>query len=252
MDLRPLAMADIAVALRLGWKDFVAFPTSVFVIALIYPLIGLFLARMLDGMAILPLLFPLAAGFALLGPFAAIFFYGISRAHAAGSKDSFGPVVRSWKAVAVLGGALGLIFVVWLAVAKSIYNSSYGFAPVASMSDFISSLGMAKGQLFLIKMVAAGLPFAAAAFAISVISFPMILDRNCTAADAIITSFRVLIRNPVTMLAWAMTIVVLLLIAMIPAFLGLAIMMPVLGHSSWHLYKSAIGADVGGDRSAFG
>jgi uncharacterized membrane protein len=244
--LRRLEFHDLRDALQQGWADFVSFPSFAVLIAVIYPILGLIIARVLHGYSFLPLLFPIAAGFALLGPFAAVVFYDLSRRRALGqSADDFS--IRdvasspSRTGIAALGGVLALLFLIWLGAAQGIYNSFYGFAPVSSMGDFVAQVATtSRGITFLILMCGTGFVFALVSFCISVVSFPMLLDRKASATDAMLTSYRVIVKSPIVLLGWGGIVAVLLIAGSIPAFLGLAIAVPVLGHATWHLYRRAV------------
>lgn len=245
-SFRELSASDIGFALRMGWRDFQRYPSFAIVLGLVYPVIGLLMARILHGYSILPLLFPLSAGFALIGPFAALIFYELSRHGRGADRDGLRSAVKSVLAspsigsIAALGCLLAIIFVVWIAVAQSIYNSFYGFAPAASMSEFVvATLSTGKGRSFLVESCAIGAIFAAFTFGLSVVSFPFLLDQKASAIDAMIVSFRVIEKNPRIMFLWGMLVAVLLAIAIVPFFLGLVIVLPVLGHATWHLYRRA-------------
>jgi uncharacterized membrane protein len=223
-----------------------AYPTHAVMLAIIYPIVGLLLGRVLHGYSFLPLLFPLAAGFALIGPFAAIAFYDLSRQRERGNIPSVAAAmdtIRSSSSIAVelLGAMLAALFLIWVATAQSIYNAFFGFAPVISMPGFFRHLiGTRDGLTFLLEWCGAGLGFAIVALSISVVSFPTLIDRRASATDAVLTSLRVIARNPLSMALWGLIVAGMLMVAIIPAFLGLAIVVPVLGHATWHLYRRAV------------
>ncbi len=244
--VQKINLADLQDALRLGWEDFKAVPTHAILLALIYPVLGIVLARTVLGYSILPLLFPLAAGFALLGPFAALGFYDLSRrreqgqtptaAHALGvlRSPSIGAMVSS-------GVFLLVLFMVWLAAAQSIYSSTFGYAPASSFPDFFRSvLTTAEGQRLIVMGCGVGFLFALVALCVSVVSFPLMLDRHASAMDAMITSVRAVAQNPIPMAAWGLIVAALLIAGTIPFFLGLTVVIPVLGHATWHLYRKLI------------
>ena len=245
-ELRRLDFADLTDALEHGWSDFLAFPSFGIVVAVIYPIVGLLTARVLHGYSILPFLFPIAGGFALLGPFATLIFYDISRRRDLGEPASNISVYDltkspSRRSVAMLGGVLAVLFLIWLGVAQAIYNHFYGFAPVASMSDFVMQVvTTSKGLTFFFSMCGTGFLLALISFCISVVSFPLLLERNASATDAMLTSFRVIAKSPLVLLGWGFMIAILLLAGSVPAFLGLAVVVPVLGHATWHLYRRAV------------
>jgi len=244
--VRSLTTADLRDALRLGWEDFKAIPSHAIMLALIYPILGLVLARLTLGYAILPLLFPLAAGFALIGPFAAIGLYELSRRRQQGLDAS------AWHAADVLkwpsfGAMLGLgvllfaIFGVWIAAAQAIYVSAFGYETASEIPDFVSRvLTTSQGWWLIVVGCGVGLLFAIAAISISVVSFPLMLDRHASTMDAVNTSVRVVARSPVAVASWGLIVAVLLVLGSLPFFLGLAVVIPVLGHATWHLYRKAV------------
>ena len=241
-----VTFANLQDALRLGWEDFKAVPSHAIMLVLIYPVLGLAAARVVLGYSVLPLLFPIAAGFALVGPFAALGLYELSR------RRELGQDASAWHATEVLrspsfGSMLGLglllmvIFVVWVLTAQSIYVSSFGNEPAAEMSGFISRvLTTPEGWRLIVIGCGAGLLFAIAALCISVVSFPMMLDRHANVVDAVSTSLRAVARNPMSMTMWGLIVAGLLILGSLPLFLGLAVVIPLLGHATWHLYRKMI------------
>ncbi len=244
--IRKITHGDLTDALRMGWEDFKAVPTHAVMLALIYPILGLVLARLVLGYAVLPLMFPLAAGFALLGPFAAIGLYELSRRREAGETPG------GWHALDVLrspsfGGMLALgcllmvLFAVWIAAAQAIYILTFGYAPAASMSNFAATvLGTPAGWSLILIGCGVGFLFAVLALCISVVSFPMMLDRHASAHEAMLTSLKAVAKNPMPMAMWGLMVAALLVIGSLPFFLGLAVVVPVLGHATWHLYRKVI------------
>ncbi len=241
-----LTPSDLGDALRLGWDDFKAVPSHAIMLCLIYPVIGIVLARTVLGYSILPLLFPLAAGFALLGPFAAIGLYELSRRREAGEDASAWhalDVTRSpsFGAMLALGLALLVLFLTWIATAQAIYVSTFGNAPAAEIPSFLSQvLTTPQGWQLIVVGCGTGLMFALVALCISAVSFPLMLDRHAGVMDAITTSLRVVARNPVMMATWGFIVAALLVLGSLPFFLGLAVVIPLLGHASWHLYRKAV------------
>jgi len=244
--VRKITMSDIEDSLRLGWEDFKAVPTHAVLLAMIYPVLGLVLARTVLGYSILPLLFPLAAGFALLGPFAALGFYELSKRREQGETPTASQaleVLRSPSRVAMLefGGLLLVLFLVWIATAQSIYNSAFGYATASSIPDFFHLvLTSAAGRTLIVVGCGVGFLFALVALCMSVVSFPLMLDRHANATDAMLTSLRAVAQNPMTMAAWGVIVAVLLVAGTVPFFLGLTVVIPVLGHATWHLYRKVI------------
>ncbi|MCB1494895.1 MAG: DUF2189 domain-containing protein [Bauldia sp.] len=244
--VRKIGPADLKDALSRGLADFWAMPTHIVFLGLIYPIVGLVLARLVFGYDVLPLLFPLAAGFALIGPFAALGLYELSRRREAGLdvawRHAFDVVHSpSIGAILALGGLLLILFLVWIAVADRIYVATFGYASAASMPGFIDQVfNTPEGIRLILVGNGVGFLFAVAALMISVISFPLLLDRPVSPAVAILTSARVVLANPLTMALWGVIVAALLVVGSLPFFLGLAVVVPVLGHATWHLYRKAV------------
>ncbi|MCB1521263.1 MAG: DUF2189 domain-containing protein [Hyphomicrobiaceae bacterium] len=242
---------DLRDALAKGIDDFREMPTHALFLVALYPIAGIMIARFIFGYDMFPLLYPLAAGFALLGPFAAIGLYELSRRREQGLDTTWTHAfdVRhsaSFKSILMLGGLLLMMFAVWIAIAHGLYLSSFGPAGHASLSALLHDvLTTSEGQQFLIVGNLIGLGFAIVAMAISAVSFPLLLDRNIGFAAAIATSFRVVLRNPVVMMTWGVIVAVLLALGSLPFFFGLAVVVPVLGHATWHLYRKTLVPDDG-------
>src|SRR5437667_1768827 len=247
--IQTIHLADLHDALRLGWEDFKAVPSHAIVLCVIYPVLGLVLARTVLGYSVLPLLFPLAAGFALIGPFAALGLYELSRRRERGEEASAWhatEVVQSpaFGASLILGTLLLIIFVVWVATAQAIYVSIFGNAPAAEIPNFATQiLTTPQGWELIIVGCGVGLLFAVVALCISVVSFPMMLDRHASAGEAMVTSLRVAAKNPMAIATWGLIVAALLVAGSLPFFLGLAVVLPLLGHATWHLYRKAIAID---------
>ena len=247
--VRTIGLRDIKNALAEGIADFSAMPSHAVFLCLIYPIVGILLARLTLGYEVLPLLFPLAAGFTLLGPFAAIGLYELSRRREQGLdaswQDAF-DVLRSPSrgAIAALGLLLLTIFVIWIAVAQAIYVAYFGYEPAASIPHFLDQVFTTPaGRMLMIVGNLVGFLFALGVLTISVISFPLLLDRDVGAVEAVLTSVRVVARNPLMMAIWGLIVAALLLIGSLPLFFGLAVVVPVLGHSTWHLYRKVVEPD---------
>ncbi len=247
--IRSIGLSDLRAALRAGWEDFQAIPSHAIILCVIYPVLGLVLARAVFGYAVIPLLFPLAAGFALLGPFAALGLYELSSRRERGEEPSAWDtldVLRSpsFGAMLGLGTLLFALFVTWVATAQAIYIAVFGYQGPASASDFVQRVfTTSQGWWLIVVGCGVGFLFALVALCISVVSFPMMLDRHASAGEAMVTSLRVAAKNPVTIAAWGMIVAVLLVVGSLPFFLGLAVVIPVLGHATWHLYRKVIAVD---------
>jgi uncharacterized membrane protein len=247
--VRKIGLSDLTDALRLGWEDFKAIPTHAVVLCVIYPVLGFVIFRAVLGASLLPLLFPLAAGFTLIGPFAGLGLYELSRRRERGEEPSAMDAMHvlrapSFGAILGLGAILLVLFGVWIAAADAIYIATFGYAAAASIPDFATRvLTTTEGWTLIIVGCGVGFLFAVAALCISVVSFPLMLDRHATAIDAIRTSLRAVRLNPVPMAAWGLIVAVLLAAGSLPAFVGLCVVLPVLGHASWHLYRKVVEPD---------
>jgi uncharacterized membrane protein len=244
--VRRLGIEDIRIALRKGLEDFAACRSDVVFICLLYPIIGIFLAWVAFQHALLPLLFPVMSGFALIGPIAAVGLYEMSRRRETGAAPNLGDafaVVRSpsFAAILALGIMLFATFVVWLIIADQLYNATIGPEPPASIGAFLSAVfTTGAGWVMTIVGLVVGCAFAALVLATSVVSFPMLLDRKCGVPAAVVTSIRVTLHNGPVIGLWGVIVAGSLVLGSIPAFLGLIVVMPILGHATWHLYRRAV------------
>jgi uncharacterized membrane protein len=247
--VRRVAPADLSHSLARGIDDFTAMPSHAVFLCVIYPLLGLLLIGLTLGYSMLPLAFPIAAGFALIGPLAAIGLYELSRRREAGlnssSRHAFDVLHSpSLGAIVALGFLLMSIFLLWLVVAEAIYIANFGYTPPASIGQFLRDVFTTRaGWTLIVVGTGTGFLFAVAALSIGAVSFPLLLDRDVGAAVALLTSIRVVLKNPVTMGLWGFIVAALLVVGSIPFFLGLTVVMPVLGHATWHLYRRAVEPD---------
>jgi uncharacterized membrane protein len=237
---------DLLDALRMGWEDFKALPSHLIFLVAIYPVAAFLLARLTSGYDLLPLFFPLVAGFALIGPFAAIGLYEISRRKEMGATPRWADVLELWHSpsrgsILALGGLLLLIFAAWMITASWLYGRIMGSATPDSITGFLHTvLTTSSGWTLILVGHAAGFIFAATAFVISVVSFPLLLDRPVGVGEAISASIATVKHNPFTMAIWAAVIAGGLMAGSALLFVGLVIVLPVLAHASWHLYRKAV------------
>src|SRR4051794_10630712 len=249
-QIRTIGLADLKDALARGLDDFLAMPSHAVFLCLIYPVVGFVLARIVLGANVLPLLFPLAAGFALIGPLAALGLYEMSRRREHGLDVSWKHALDvgrspSLGAILALGLLLVAIFLTWIAVAQAIYVATFGYVPAASMPDFARQvLTTPEGWTLAFVGNLVGFLFAVLVLTLTVVSFPLLLDRDVGVAVAILTSVRAVLANPVTMAFWGLIVAALLLIGSLPAFFGLAVVVPILGHATWHLYRKVVEPDM--------
>jgi uncharacterized membrane protein len=245
-EVRRITAADIRDVLAKGIDDFTANRTDVIFLCVLYPILGLVFARLASGSSTLPLLFPLVSGFALVGPLAGVGLYEMSRLREQGVDGgwtaAFG-VVRSpsFGSIVLLGLLLAAIFVIWLLAAEAIYLLTLGPQPPASIAAFAHDvLTTPAGWVLVVVGVGAGFMFALLVLAISVVSFPLLLDRKVGVDYAVRTSVRAVVANPGPMALWGLIVAASLVIGSIPLFFGLVIVLPVLGHATWHLYRKMV------------
>ena len=249
LAVRTLNLSDLKDALAKGVDDFSAMPSYAVFLCLIYPIAGLVLGRLAVGYDVLPLLFPLMAGFALIGPLAAIGLYEMSRRREQGLDISWRHILDvrhrpTFGAIVTLGVLLMAIFLIWIAVAQAIYVATFGHLPAASIPDFFRQvLTTPEGWTLIVVGNGVGFLFAVLVLTISVVSFPLLLDRDVGAAGAFLTSVRAVAANPLPMALWGLIVAALLFVGSLPLFLGLPVVLPVLGHATWHLYRKVVDAE---------
>lgn len=244
--VRRIAVEDLREVLAKGLDDFRTFRTDVAFVCVIYPMVGIILAAFAFRTDLVPLLFPLGSGFALIGPVAAVGLYEMSRRReqgiAATWADAFGMIRSpSFGAIVALGLVLLGIFLLWLGAAQTIYLLTLGPEPPSSITGFARDVfTTGAGWALIIFGMGVGFAFALVVLTLSVVSFPMLLDRDVGVGTAIWTSVRVVAANPRPMAAWGMIVAGGLVIGSIPLLLGLIVIMPVLGHATWHLYRKVV------------
>ena len=241
--VRTIDGSDLRYALAKGYEDFLAIPSQLIFLGLLYPIIGFVAARAAMGGEVLPLMFPLLAGLSLMGPVAATGLYEISRRREAGQPVSLLTAFEAFKSpaisgIVILGFVLLILFGLWLAVAQAIYNATVGPDHAATVSGFVAAVMHNPALIIFGNLV--GACFAAIVLAISVVSIPMMLDRLCSPTVAVQTSLRAVARNKVAMALWGVIVGVILVLGAIPFLIGLAVAVPVLGHATWHLYRRVV------------
>ncbi|MDR7039660.1 MULTISPECIES: DUF2189 domain-containing protein [Methylobacterium] len=244
--VRALGLGDLRIALSKGVEDFLAMPTHVLFAIAIYPIAGIVIATLTFEESLIPLLFPLASGFALVGPFAAIGLYEMSRRREQGLEatwsSAYEPLrARSAGSIFAVGFLLMTIFLAWLVSAMGLYWALYDGTSHASVLAFAEEVvTTGRGWILIMLGNLVGFAFSLVALAVSVISIPLLVDRDVDALAAIETSMTVVRENPGPMLAWGFIVAGLLVLGMLPLFIGLAVVLPVLGHATWHLYRRAV------------
>ena len=246
--IRKIGNADIWQSLREGFADFEAYRSDVIFLCATYALVGVVLARLAFGSDLLPLLFPMASGFAIIGPLAAVGLYEMSRLREQGVEVGWANAFDVLKApaiggIAALGAILIAVFLVWLLAAWAIFDATLApsLPPTPTPAVFAQAvLFTAPGQAMIVMGVSVGFLFALFAMMLSVVSFPLLLDRDTGLDTAIATSFRAVMANPGPMALWGLVVAGLLVVGTALAFVGLMVAVPVLGHATWHLYRKLI------------
>jgi uncharacterized membrane protein len=244
--VRRIGIADLRAALAAGFADFEAYRSDVLFLGVIYAVAGLVMARFAFGADLLPLLFPLASGFALVGPLAAVGLYELSRRREQGAQVSWTNAFDVFRApaigsIAVLGAGLVAVFLLWIGAAWAIFEGTLGPQTPGTVSQFADAvLHSDAGHTMIIVGVGVGFLFAVFAMAVSVVSFPLLLDRDVGLDTAVKTSIQAVVRNPVPMAIWGLIVAVGLVLGSIPALIGLVLVVPILGHATWHLYRRVV------------
>jgi uncharacterized membrane protein len=244
--VRRIDTGDIRAALKDGLADFAAFRTDVAVMCLLYPVIGALLVYFALNQSAIHIVFPLMSGFALIGPVVAIGLYEMSKRRAEGHDvtwaDAFGVLASpSIGAILALGLMLVVVFFVWLLVAWAIWALTLGPVPPVSAAAFLAEVfTTSRGWAMILIGVPAGFVFALVVLAVSVVSFPMMIDRPVGLPRAVVTSVEVARANPATVAIWGAIVAAALALGSLPLLLGLPIVLPILGHATWHLYRRAV------------
>ena len=245
-SVHKIGLPDLRDAFKKGIADFNAAPTHFLFLGIIYPIVILIVGRVYAGYDVLHLVFPLLAGYTLIGPLAATGVYELSRRREQGLDCSWWHVFdvfrsRSFRSVAVLGAILMIFYFAWLGTAQVIYTWFFGNTIPESITAFVTQVfTTGPGWSMIVIGSGAGFIFAAVVFTLSVVSFPLLLDREAGPWSAMQTSIRAVIANPMVLGVWGLCVAAILLVGAIPLFFGLAIVLPVIGHASWHLYKKVV------------
>ena len=244
--VRPLTSADLRWALGQGWADFKDKRGDLSLLPFSYPLGGVRASVLAFNADLMPLVFPLAAGFALVGPVAAAGFYELARRREAGIDAGWWHFLDPLKgrgrlSIAMLTVMLMAIFLAWMMAAQAIYTATLGHLTPGDAGAFAQALfATPQGWALIVAGNAVGAMFAVATLAVSAFSFPMVVDKATDAGDAVATSIAVFRRNPAMMIGWGVRVAAILAVAALPLFIGLMVALPVLGYATWHLYTRAV------------
>jgi uncharacterized membrane protein len=246
IEIRTIGLPDLRIALAQGWDDFLAKRGDLLFLGFIYPVAGLLAALLTSNASVVPLAVPVAAGAILLGPAAASGFYELARRKELGLDSSWrhffdaqrGPTAES---LVTLTAMVSLLFMAWIITASVITVVTIGIKPFDTAAAFVQAVFTTRqGWAMITVGNLIGLGFAILALAMSVVSFPMLVDWPVGVREAVRTSVRVTIKNPFTIVVWGAIVVALLILGSLPALVGLGVVLPVLGYATWHLYTRAV------------
>lgn len=245
-EVNTLTQDDLRSALRKGYADFKRYRSDVMFLMIIYPIIGICLSVIAFNEALLPMLFPLGAGFLLLGPIAAVGLYEMSRRGERDDDVGWGTALAVLKArnvgpVLVMALYLLGLFLLWILAAMQIYQWTLGPQPPQSVGQFVLDVATTgEGWFMVIMGMSVGAAFAAIVLGISLTTLPMLIDQRVGLVVAVVTSLKVARKNPATVATWGFVVAALMLLGTLPFFLGLVIVLPILGHATWYIYRTAV------------
>jgi uncharacterized membrane protein len=243
--VRPVTVSDIIESLADGMRDFQNAPVYGLTFGALYAVGGILIVIGFSALGASYLSYPLAVGFSLIGPLATIGLYEVSRRRETGDPLSWsavmGTTVAHRRELGSMAFAAVFVFVVWMYQVHLFIALMLGQKSFVSLRDFLLVVTTTpEGWIFLIVEHLIGAVLLFITFSVSVVSFPLLLDRDVDFVTAMITSVRAVVASPGPMIGWAAVIFLLLIVACLLGFLGLLVVLPVLGHATWHLYRRIV------------
>jgi uncharacterized membrane protein len=241
-DIQTLTLADLVQVLAAGWTDFRHAPQFGLFFSAVYVLGGFMMLWL--GAGHVTWIFATSLGFPLLAPFAAAGLYEVSRRKAVGDRLAWGAILgvvwqERTRQLPWLGAIIVIYFLFWTFLAHMIFALFMGLSTLTNISQSWDVFLTPNGVTMIVVEIAVGAVLAFLLFALMVVSLPMVLDREVDFVTAMLTSLAVVRANPLVMLVWAGIIAALSMLALLPWFLGLFVVLPLLGHATWHLYCRA-------------
>lgn len=245
-EVIPVTMSDIRAALAAGWRDFRRAPSFGLFFGGFYALGGILISGLMFWWNMIYMVIPLVIGFMLIGPFVAVGLYEVSRCLQEGRpltwKGVLGVMMKQREREFVWMSFVTLfVFWVWIYQVRLLLALFFGFKTFSTFGSFLHILFQtANGITFLIVGNIVGALLSLVLFSLTVVSFPLLLDREVDFITAMITSVKSVVTSPAAMIGWGICIAVLTVLAIVPAFVGLIVVLPVLGHATWHLYRKLV------------
>ncbi|MCB2114929.1 MAG: DUF2189 domain-containing protein [Rhodobacteraceae bacterium] len=241
-DIGTVVVSDIADVLRLGLRDFLRAPLFGLFFSAVYVAGGLLLWQVYGVAGQQWWLAPVAVGFPLFAPFAAVGLYEVSRRIEAGEPLRWGSVLgvvfaQKDRQIPAMAAVIIVIFLFWVFVAHALFALFMGLRAFTTGTDMVSLFFEGNGPLMLLVGGAVGAGFAGALFAITVAGLPLLLDKEIDFVTAMIHSTHAVLANKTAMIVWGAVITGLMVLGMAPLFLGLFLVLPILGHATWHMYR---------------
>ena len=243
--VRTIGFGDLGGALAMGWRDFRAAPVFGLVIAGLFALGGIIIFLQLTVWESSWLILPVAVGFPLIGPFVVVGLYEVSHQLEEGRRPDWNGVLnrifrQKDRQIPSIAFIVTFFFGIWFYMAHLVFALFFGLSAMTNISSSYQLLLTPNGLMMLVVGSAVGGALAFVLFSISVVSFPLLMDRDLDFVTGMITSVSAVVQNFAVMITWAAIVAALTVLAMLPMFLGLLIVLPVLGHATWHLYRRVL------------